>query len=254
MIPSFLGRISQLDKARVVQRGKGAFDGITNERNTLLKALTNFFKTKLLKSKMWSMEWTESVVPGDYSSQVMMEVMELSQLKAATKEQKLLCYQALPVVLRCIPSYDSRIEIATSLFSAAVVEWSTRKSTNITSDLFDELLHRDIPLAQCVLVKPLSRAIPEARARFLKSECFRVLSDLYNPNINKGDTDQEKQALKNLVECRSDFLRAAVHALKDAEMLKSKGIKEMIRTMEKVIGFKSPLASLASPLSLVSLE
>ncbi|KAL7557064.1 hypothetical protein ACA910_009899 [Epithemia clementina (nom. ined.)] len=252
MIPLVLGRISQLEKAQNAYKAKGSPDPIANEREALLKALTNFYKSKLLKSKMWNMGWTESVLPEEHCHKVIQELMALCQSNAASKEQKKICFQALPTLLRCLPSYDSRVEIGGKIYKSAIEEWSTKKSTRITSHMFEELIHRDSPLAQNLLVKPLCDAIPKARSRFLKSECFRLLAEIYNPNINKASTEQEKQALDVLVECKKDFLRGAASALMDAEMLKMKGIKEIVRTIEKVVAFKllneSQPPTLPSPL------
>ena len=247
MLPSILGRISQLDKT------KNSVDQSANERAALLKGLTGVFK-KLLKSKMWTMAWTESIAREDHCNQVLRRIMELSQLKRSTNDQKMLCYQAMPTVLRCLPSQESRVRAASDLYSEAVMDWSTRKSTRSSSHMFEELLHRDIPLAQSILVGPLSNAIPKARVRFLKSECFRLIFDIYNPKINKASTGEEKQALATLMERRDDFLCGAVSALRDTEMLKSKDVKAMTRTIERVISFESPDSTKTPPLPLTSLQ
>ena len=255
MVPSLLARISHLEKARSTNMAKGSADPSSNEWNTLLKALTNFLKSKLLKSKMSTMTWTESIDPKEHCRQVVQEVLALSQLNASTKEHKILCYQTLPTLLRCLPSWDTRVEITAEVYSGAVTEWATKKSSRITSPLFEELLLRDSCMAQIVLVKPLASAIAETTARFIKSECFRVIADIYNPKLNKGSTDAEKQALKNLATCREIFIKGTVSALRDSEMLKSKGVKEILRTTEKVLtsGSTSDEAK-SSPLSKSSWE
>ena len=255
MVPSLLARISHLEKARSTNMAKGSADPSSNEWNTLLKALTNFLKSKLLKSKLSTMTWTESIDPKEHCRQVVQEVLALSQLNASTKEHKILCYQTLPTLLRCLPSWDTRVQITAEVYSGAVTEWATKKSSRITSPLFEELLLRDSCMAQIVLVKPLASAIAETTARFIKSECFRVIADIYNPKLNKGSTDPEKQALKNLAACREIFVKGTVSALKDSEMLKSKGVKEILRTTEKVLAIGSTTdEAKSSPLSKSSLE
>jgi len=245
MVPSLLGRWAQLEKKGTAN----ASDPAAGERNALLNRLATFIKAKLLKSKMGSLVWTESIDIEDHCKATARKIMELAG-RSSTEHQSC-CYHSLPALFRSMPS---GINAAASIYSEAVDEWSTKKSTRVDARLFEDLINSVPSIAQSILVLPLTKAAPGARSSFLKSECFRLIATLYNPKINNAANEQEKESLEKLMGARENFIESALSTLEDSEMQKAKRLKEVLRSIEKVVSFTSPHEALNRALPSDSLQ
>ena len=234
MVPSLLRRCSQLERAdgKVASR---ASDPAAGDRSALLNRLSAFLKTKLLKSKIHTMSWSNDVDATECCGLAASEVFGLAAQRIS-KDLRSMCYHALPTLLRAQPANAS---VAADLYGEAVEEWATKKSSRVEAKLFEELINMNAPMAQSVLVKPFVNATPRARSSFLKSECFRLVSSLYNPKINQATTDEEKTSLVQIMQARESFLEATITTFEDPEMIKAKRLKEVLRSVNNVIFFDS---------------
>lgn len=248
MVAPLLDRWGHLDKANSRNGGKSA-DAMSGERNALLSRLSAFVKSKLLKSKMGNLAWSPShekeEVKKEHLNAVASRVIEQAR-RRVSKEHEACCYHSLPTLFRALPN---SIDFAAKVYSDCIQEWSTKKSTKLDARMFDELIQSTPPLAQAILVDPLVKAAIEARSAFLKSECFRLISNLYNPKLNKGEHDEEKDALETLVRSRDGFVHAFTTVLQDKDMQKPKRLKELLRCAEKVVGFTSTYEAANQPIS-----
>lgn len=93
-------------------------------------------------------------------------------------------------------------------------------------------------LAQVILVTPLSTATREARSPFLKSESFRLLAVLFRRfESHREASELVTRGHESLKEASEDVTKCISIALQDAEMLKTKRVKDVLKTAEKLVGF-----------------
>jgi len=247
MLPQMLERWARLEKAS----SKKGSDPATGERSALLARITSVVKAKLLKAKMSTMAWTESMNPDDHCQSIASKILEIAARRTSSKELQACCFHSLPALFRSLPSGS---QAGSVLYSEAIEEWATKK-TPIDARLLDELIKNNPTMAQSILVEPLLKAVPTAYSSFIKSECFRMISSLYNPNLNKAATDQEKATLDTMLNNRDTFVESAViPTLQDEEMQKAKRLKEVLRCIEDVASFSSPHEALNRPISDKSVE
>lgn len=106
-------------------------------------------------------------------------------------------------------------------------------------------------LAQVVLVAPLATAAKEARSPYLKAESFRLLGSLFGRSGGPDDTSElDARSSKSLQKNSRVVVQGICGALRDAEMLKTKRVKEVLKSGEKVVAFQKshPDASISKDL------
>lgn len=233
IVVSVLQYRRELVKALSKATEKGATTG-TGEKRALLDRLTALLKTKIFKAKVPNMRWTESVIVADLSKDF--ACILLRQAKEADKEHQSLCNSGMALIIRSIPTNEAKLGVA-ELYVNAVSEWATKRTTRLDSTLFEELIHQQPVIAQACLGPALASAASTGRSTFLKSESFRLISQLYNTKLNPNVSDLDKMALDRITEAAGTVLASVCTSLRDEEMKKTKRVREVLRTAEKVIAF-----------------
>jgi hypothetical protein len=223
-----------LEKSITKGSRKGSDSG-GSEKRALLERITSLLKTKIFKTKFASIEWTESfdisAFASDYASTLITQARDI-----VSTDHRSLCNSGLIAMIRAVPDTDQKLKAA-EVYAEAVHEWATKRTSRLEVTLFDELIHQSPVLAQAVLVKSLSAAAGTARSTFLKSESFRLLSLLYNPKLNSNTSSLDKSAVQTLVKAADSVLESVVASVKDPEMKKTKRVREVLKTAEKVFAF-----------------
>lgn len=223
-----------LEKSITKRTRKGSESGVSEKRG-LLEHITSLLKTKIFKAKFASIEWTESfdisAFASEYASTLIAQAKDI-----VSTDHRSLCNSGLIAIIRAVPDTDQKLKVA-EVYAEAVNEWATKRTSRLEVTLFDELIHQSPVLAQAVLVEPLSTAAVTARSTFLKSESFRLLSLLYNPKLNSKTSSLDKSAYQALLKAADPVLKSVVASVKDPEMKKTKRVREVLKTAEKVIAF-----------------
>ena len=241
---------SEVVKSLSKSISKGSNAG-SNEKAALLSKLTALLKNKILKAKVSDMEWTETIDVSDVSATFVNAVLKQA-LDSDDKEHRSLCNSCIMYVLRCIEDSSTKLKHA-AVYSEAVLQWSTKRTTRLDSTFFEGLLHQSPVLAQACLTEALATAAMNGRTTYLKSEAFRILSMLYNPKLNAGATDFDRVALTCLTNSTANVLTSITFSLKDTEMKKTKRIRDVLKSAEKVIHFLS-VSSAFPPNCIVALQ
>jgi len=228
--------------SKAAQKGNSA--GLA-EKRALLDRLTSLIKTKVLKAKVPDLDWSDDVDVAQYSS-IFAKKLFVQAKDSADKEHPTLCNSALLFMLRSITDTDAKLEQA-SLYTEAVTEWSTKKTSRLESSFFEALIHQNPVLAQACLCSALASAASNATSSFLKSESLRLLSLLYNPKLNANELNIDKIAHERMLEAADQVLLSVSACLKDADMLKAKRVREVLKTLEKMFLFLLTAEGTSSP-------
>jgi hypothetical protein len=209
----------------------------TGEKRSFMDKITSLLKMKIYKVRTSTIEWSEDCDQLELATSI--ATWLLSEIKSnSTKEHKSCCSGGLMFVLKALKTSEDKLTLA-GIFSTAVDEWSSKKSTRLESSFFEQLIQTNPVIAQLCLVEPVCRASLFARSAYLKSEGFRLMALLYNLNINPGLSSNEVAALNGLDVASGSFFVAVWAALQDEEMKKSKRIREVLKSTEKVLAYCS---------------
>jgi hypothetical protein len=204
------------------------------ERRALLDRLTSLIKAKVLKAKVpdskWSVAANVSKLPSDLATKIFREASSI-----ANKDHQILCNSLLLFLLRCLET-DKKIATA-EIYALGVSEWATKRTCRLDVSFFESFIHQNPVLAQACLGTALASAASNARTNFLKAECFRLLSLLYNTKLNSKASDLEKRAFEQITDASKHVLSSVSGSLNDIEMKKTKRVREVLKTADKVILF-----------------
>ena len=206
-----------------------------SERKAMLVRITSILKNKLFKFKLSSISWSTPEAAQVYAENMSVSLFqEISQ--SPDKEHQQLCSSAIVFLTRCMASLDGRLEIAKH-FTAVIDEWAHRRTGKLDASFFDHLVHQNPSYAQVSLTKELAKAAATARSAFLKSEAFRLLGLLHNTKLSTGQKELGELGEARVVAASGTVLDAVISAFQDPEMKKAKRIREVIKTLEKVVAF-----------------
>jgi DNA polymerase phi len=204
------------------------------EKRALLDRLTGLLKTKILKAKVPEKMWNETKAEQDELRDLAATLFRIAA-ESEEKEQQSLCNNAVLFLCRTIPDPTTKLKVA-DLYSEAVLDWSTKR-TRLDATMFDGLIHHNPVLAQACLGSALATAALNGRTTFLKSESFRLLSLLYNTKLNPNATELETVAMERIVKASELVFAAVTGSLKDADMKKTKRVREVLKSAQKVVLF-----------------
>lgn len=181
-----------------------------------------------------------------------------------------LCSLALVLVMKAVDS-NHGVELTKTIYVPALEEWSNNKRAKVTASIFDDLLLRFPSLARVTMTKSLSLAANTSVSPYLKSECFRMLSDVYNIKQKQSsdstlDTSLNGTLVKDSLDVLNNeavsTLKAIEVALQDDDLIKSKRIRDVLKACETTVAFISEsvtnrearisLEILSSPLKLLT--
>jgi DNA polymerase phi len=130
-----------LEKSSANQLGKKSA-GADSEKRALVERLTSLLKTKLCKIR-WSKE-----IQADSTKimEVATELMNQARRSNST-EQASCCSSSLLALVKTIADTEDLIKAA-SVYSEALAEWSTKRTTKLQTSLFDDLVQQ---LPWCVI-------------------------------------------------------------------------------------------------------
>ena len=124
-----------LEKSSANQLGKKS-SGADSEKRALVERLTSLLKTKLCKMR-WSKE-----IQADSTKVVEVATELMNQARRSiSAEQASCCSSSLLALMKTIADTEDLIE-ASSVYSEALVEWSTKRTTKLQTSLFDDLIQQ----------------------------------------------------------------------------------------------------------------
>jgi hypothetical protein len=226
----------RLEKAIKSSSDKGS-DISLSERKAMLARITSILKNKLFKFKLSSISWSSPEAAQVYAENMSVSLFQEIR-QSPDKEHQQLCSSAIVFLTRCIDSLDGRLEIAKH-FTAVVDEWAHRRTGKLDASFFDHLIHQNPSYAQVSLTHELAKAAATARSPFLKSEAFRLLGLLHNPKLSTGQKELGELGDARVVAASDTVIDAVISAFEDPEMNKAKRIREVIKTLEKIVVFLS---------------
>eukprot|EP00546_Thalassionema_frauenfeldii_P005826 CAMPEP_0178909714 /NCGR_PEP_ID=MMETSP0786-20121207/8686_1 /TAXON_ID=186022 /ORGANISM="Thalassionema frauenfeldii, Strain CCMP 1798" /LENGTH=1350 /DNA_ID=CAMNT_0020581867 /DNA_START=22 /DNA_END=4074 /DNA_ORIENTATION=+ len=200
-----------------------------NEKRDMVEKLTSLIKTKLFKIKKVS-EIEEAKF-----SQLALSIMDEAR-KDGSEGHSQCCSSALIFLFRTSPSMSSMAALRPK-FCKLVSEWATKRRSHVKTSFFENIVEQHLCFAKVVLVNPLCQASKDARSTFLKCECFRLLSSFWSDNEKKKEPDSQEMGAEWLVENCSLFADSMFEAMKDAEMRKTRRVRDLLKTADKFIDY-----------------
>jgi hypothetical protein len=214
------------------------------DRRALLDRLTALIKTKVLKAKVPDSKWSVAADVSELSSDLATRIFrEASSI--ANKDHQILCNSLLLFLLRCLET-DERI-IRAEIYALGVSEWATKRTSRLDVSFFESFIHHNPVLAQACLVTALASAASNARTHYLKAECFRLLSLLYNTKLNAKASILDNRAFEQITHASKYVLSSISGSLNNIEMKKTKRVREVLKTADKVISFLAASEDSTSP-------
>ena len=190
-----------------------------NEKKSLLDKLASLIKDRLSKFRCGD-------VTGDDTQLLRKAILDISEeLKhSLSLAHSSCCSISLVTLIRCIPGVEKDSEVA-SIYSNALKDWSTRKSTKIHTCVFDDLIQRMPSLATVVLTEPLITSAKDAHSGFLKCECIRLISLLYRGEMSSGEEALSEMAQtilssgcnRTAVVLKESLCDASLHKVKNSD-------------------------------------
>ncbi|CAB9509342.1 MYB binding protein (P160) 1a [Seminavis robusta] len=224
---------SHMEKSLSSSAGKAKDSSI---KKAMLDRLSSILKTKLFKLKLSGIPASESVDIVDCCSSLAASVLDMVRA-SSSKDQRSCCSAGLAMIVKAAPDTDGVMKVA-SVYASAVEEWSTKRTSHLQVSLFDDLIGHCPSVSQMVLVPSLVSAISVARSPFLRCECFRLLSILFNPKLNPQSSELDALALKKMRESASEVIAPICNSLTESEdMQTAKRVKDVLKATEKVLDY-----------------
>ena len=220
----------RLSMLKSLEKASGAVAG---DKRSFIDRISTVLKSKLLKAKVPS--WTSTPECRDAASRLAEKVMKLAR-SSGDKDHQALCATAMLFCIRHVEPATAASEIAESMLGPAVEEWATKRTTKIDSSLLDTLIHQGPVVSQASLLPALIKATTAARSSYLKSESLRLVAALLNPKLNAGTTEMEKTAKDIVLQSIQPAVEALTASLVDTEMKKTKRLREVLKTGDKLVG------------------
>jgi hypothetical protein len=205
------------------------------EKQALVDRLSSLLKTKVFKTKLSDRLWNSSVDGNTLCSDLSAQLFAEMKCRIS-KDQRACCSAALAFVVRAVPESGQKLEVA-NIYQDILAEWATKRTTRVDVSILEDFINSNPVIAQALLAKPLADATSSARSPFLKAESFRLMSSLFNSNLNPRKTDFEKASFLRFEEGVDHVVKSFALALKDAEMCKLKRLREVLKAFDKVLVF-----------------
>jgi len=238
LIPMLKARKS-LEKSLSSAQDIGKKAGVcVSEKRALLERMTSVLKTKICKMRLNTVQWNKSIDVVEYSSDLASKIL-MEVKKADDSNQSSCCSAALIMTLKSVSKPEDKVAAA-AVYSEAVKEWSTKRTTRLGSSLFEDLIHQGQSLAQAALAAPVAVATVDARSPFLKSEAFRLLGGLYGTAMNDSSEQIDgikKLGLESLIKAAPEVAKGVADSMKNDDMKKTKRIREILKSAEKLVSF-----------------
>mmetsp|Transcript_26163 Transcript_26163/g.39211 ORF Transcript_26163/g.39211 Transcript_26163/m.39211 type:complete len:1332 (-) Transcript_26163:224-4219(-) len=199
------------------------------EKRVLIDRITSFLENKIGKTHV--VEKMNFDACQTLSKQI---IIELNSVSSA--DHCKLCSSLLVLVVKSVGENgpETLRSLSKSIYDEAVREWSQKRNSNIQSLVFDDFISACPSDAKFALLSELIKASTEARSHYLKSEAFRMISELFHVNEN------DNLELKSMLQENSTGLCASIEAaLGDDGLIKAKRIRDVLKATEKLIDFSS---------------
>mmetsp|Transcript_4912 Transcript_4912/g.11246 ORF Transcript_4912/g.11246 Transcript_4912/m.11246 type:complete len:1423 (+) Transcript_4912:56-4324(+) len=201
-----------------------------NEKNALLDRLSLLMKDKISKFRCSEGSSSQEVAL-KASSDIYEEMKQSLNVSHCS-----CCSVALITAVKCIPNAEGSDEIK-DIYSTAIDEWSSRKTTKIHSCVFDDLIQRMPSQASLILVEPLMTAAAGAHSPFLKCESIKLLSAIYKHDASNSEEVMSKDAKSAVTKCCSKVAETLKDALGDSSLKKAKHRDEVLSAIKNVVNY-----------------
>jgi hypothetical protein len=154
--------------------------------------------------------------------------------RAQNMDHSKCCSAILILINKAVSKHRTdAIQFAKGIYDECLLEWSTKKTTRLQTQMFEDLINKSQTLAHIILSAPLVSASKNARSPFLQAEAFRLLSLLYQ----KPSSDYGSEELQSLQTTVPAFIESLIGAFKDDALGKSKRVRELIKATERLLSF-----------------
>jgi len=216
---------------------------VASEKKALTDRLSSLIKDKLSKYRCTGEDVDLELVL-KASSDLYDETMH-----SLNSAQCSCCSLALVTLVRCIPDVEDCDDVK-KIYSDAVSNWSTQKSTKIHSLFFGDLIQRMPSLASCILIEPLTEATRNGISPYIKCESIKLLSAIYKHDVSSEEEHFSVSAKKN--SC-SKVVAVLNDSLSDSSLSKAKHRDEALQGCKTVLNYVKAHHPLTSE-ELTSLE
>ena len=230
----------KLEKSLSSDRQTKADKSFSSEKNAVIDRLTSILKEKVCKCI--TVPSGESKDKEELISKVSSQVYD--ELKGSISPIHRSCCSCLLIsFIRAVSdNTDHSVKLARSIYVDAVYEWSTKKSTKLSESLFEDLINRNLRIAQTVLTEPFVEACANSRSSYLKAEAYRMIASLYvvpkeasNKTEEEGEEDLSITLLKSCTPKLMEEISRNVP--QDEELCKAKRIRHVLKAVDKVVTY-----------------
>lgn len=137
-------------------KGKQKANSFVAEKRALCEKMTSLLKGKIYKTRLTGNACRDAC--SKLASHVMSEARKSCSVAHCTA-----CSLALVFIVKAVSNnLENSVAVAQEIYPSAVKEWSSRKTTKLTSIIFDDLTTRYPGVARTVLLNPLRISAIEA--------------------------------------------------------------------------------------------
>jgi DNA polymerase phi len=199
------------------------------EKRNLMEKITSLIENKICKINL---DGTANIE----GCKVLADQVIIEMKRAQNTDHSKCCSAILILINKAVLKHGAdAIEFAKGIYDKCLLEWSTKKTTRLQAQMFEDFINKIQPLAHIILPAPLITASKNARSSFLQAEAFRLLSLLYQ----KPSTDYGSEELESLQIAVPEFIESLIGAFKDDALGKAKRVRELIKSTERLLSFSN---------------
>lgn len=201
------------------------------EKKSLCERLTTLLKSKIYKTKVVSKEKVEDI------KMLASELLDEAK-KGGSINHCSCCSHAILLLVKYVEDITEKCRFVQEIYAGALEDWSTKRSTKLHTNLFDDIISRFPIISRQSLLSPIIKAAREGRNTFLKTESLRLLSELYNTNAApSGDDSEDSSELSVLLSFAAESVAVINEVLQDEEVSKAKRVRDIINACERLVAF-----------------
>ena len=197
------------------------------EKRSLMEKITALMENKICKIHV---DGTANID----GCKVLADQVIVEMKRAQNIDHSKCCSAILILINKAVSNHGAEaIQFAKGIYDDCLLEWSSKKTTRLQTQMFEDFINKMQPVAHIILPVPLVTASKNARSSFLQAEAFRLLALLYQ----KPSSDYEKDELESLQSAVPEFIESLIEAFKDDALGKAKRVRELMKAAERLLSF-----------------
>jgi len=210
-----------------LSEGKKNTGSSLSEKRSLLSRISTLLEFKIPKSNM--NDEPDIKICKDLATHLMNEMKMCD-----TSSHHSCCSKLFIFVVKAVSrDFDESIALVQDNLVVAMKEWSTKRTSKLSSSVFVDLINKFPRIARIVLIDPLIIAAKDARSPFLKSESFRMIALLYNNVVN--DNGEENKAERTALDKAIPNIATAIVDVLVKGNLRNKRVRDVLKAAERLV-------------------